>query len=794
MKHSKIFYLSFLIVMIIAPGVWSQYALEHDPPVFPIPQEAEYTDELFELNQETVVLLPEHPQQHDRFLAQLLVAELAELYDRVLETQYADGLSGRKNFILIGSVSNPLVREYAALHNIPVSSGNPGREGYFLEVSKAGAAILGSDEPGTFYGLQSLRQLINNSDAENIRCARIRDWPHMPFRGIHMYIPGPENIMFYKRFIRDFMAYFKYNKVILEVNGVMRFDRHPELNAGWVELRKDNLYTRRIKPLGINGDPNPASVHDNAGDGKVLDKDQVADIVNYARQFHIEVIPEIPSLSHSYYLLTRHRELAEIQEAEWPDAYCPLHPGSYDLYFDVLDEYIEVIRPEIISIGHDEWRMPMNICERCKGRDYSELFIQDVLKIHDYLSSRNIRTAMWGDHFVENHAGKGPQTRQVKETGFEYQKPGALTPEQVQEHILNDILILNWSWGLSHRTDEQNLKNATDFSDWGFEQVLGNFNLYDEYFEQRSRIKGMLGAQVSPWRTNNETLMSTRMNRMVGGANHLWSTHHSGREAYSRISQQRMPEIRMYLKGEKAPSRDNNPLTTLDITPAFNTTPSDRSQDIDFGLLKQGKVHSGKVAFTLANPPDIPGRYCATVVQNAGHSGSNATRSDAIPVDLDASSLIFLHACAHPTEVHDLLGWYRVIYEDGFEELVPVTYGVNIMEWHRWGVDPRTGEPDPRLMQLPPTGAERFVKLCYEADAVNCSGTPGKEMTFWAYEWRNPRFGIKIKEVLLEGSTFRNVSEKHSFARDGELIGDNAIALVALSCVTKRDPESSRAK
>ena len=82
----------------------------------------------------------------------------------------------------------------------------------------------------------------------------------------------------------------------------------------------------------------------------------------------------------------------------------------------------------------------------------------------------------------------------------------------------------------------------------------------------------------------------------------------------------------------------------------------------------------------------------------------------------------------------------------------------------------------------------------YEADAVNCSGNHDKEMTYWAYEWRNPRFGIKIKEIRLEGSSYRAQSTKLSTLRDGELIGDNAVALIALSCVTKRDNESSKAK
>jgi hypothetical protein len=794
MRREKINALSAILLTVILTATSLQAEPENHPPVYPIPQEAEYGNDFFGLNEQTVVLLPEHPDLRDSFLAHLLIAELAEQYDLSLGTETAAGLEGKTNYILLGAVSNPLVREYAEKHNIPASAVNPGHEGYFLHVGSKGAAVLGSDAEGAFYGLQSLRQLINNNEAEAIRHATIRDWPHMPFRGIHMYIPGPENIPFFKRFVRDFMAYYKYNKIILEVNAVMRFDRHPELNAGWLELRKDNRYTRRRKAEGIKGDPNQDSVHDNAGDGKVLDKEQVADLVDYARKFHIEVIPEIPSLAHSYYLLTRHRELAEIEEAEWPDAYCPLEPGSYELYFDVLDEYIEVIRPEVISIGHDEWRMPFNICEKCRGKEYSELFIGDVLKIHDYLGAKGIRTAMWGDHFVEDHAGKGLQTRRVESTGWEYQKPGALTPEQVMEHIPKDILILNWSWGLRGRTDEQNLKNATNFADWGFEQVLGNFNLYDEYFEHRSRIKGMLGAEVSPWRTNNEELMSTRMNRMLGGANHLWSTHHTGREVYSRIAQHHMPQIRVYLKGEKPPSMDGNPMKTLDISQALNTSPGDHPRDIDLGLLKQGNVTSGRVSFKLVNPSEVPGGHCANVVQNAGSSGSGATRSDIMPVGLDASSLVFLHSCAHPSEVHDLLGWYRVVYEDGFEELVPIIYGVNIMEWHRWGADPRTGEPDPRLKELPPTGAARFAKVCYEADAVNCSGTPDKEMTFWAYEWRNPRFGIKIKEVRLEGSKFRSESYKHSFARDGEPIPDNAIALAAISCVTKRDPASSAAK
>lgn len=771
-------FIASLIFLMFCPAITGQESKNDFPPVFPIPQQTEYMDEYFGLNENTVVLLPVDASDEDISLSQFLVSELAERHDLVLETRKVPDIAGMRNFILMGSVANPLIREYADEHNIPVSATDPGPEGYFLQVTGEGAAVMGSNDQGAFYGLQSLRQLINRQNAARIQYATIKDWPHMPFRGIHMYIPGPDNIVFFKRFVRDFLAYFKYNRIIMEVNAVMRFDRHPEVNAGWVELHKDMVYTRRISPRGPK-DENQDSVHDNAGDGKVLSKKQVADVVNYARQFNIEVIPEIPSLTHCYYLLTRHRELAEIEEAEWPDTYCPLEPGSYELYFDIVNEYIEVIRPEIISIGHDEWRMPVDVCEKCKGKDYTELFIQDVRKLHDYLSSKNIRTAMWGDHFVKSHRGQKLRSRSVQETGHTYQIPGALTPEQVKEHIPKDILILNWSWNYKHNED-----NVKHFHDWGFEQVLGNFWPHGEGYEHieqrsweyRSQLKGVLGAEVSPWRTFNETLYGTRIYRMTGSANHLWSSHYPDAEGYNRLIQNMMPEIRRFLKGEKPPSMENNPVQPLDISASFNTRKTDKPHDMDFELLQQENVITETAAFELADPAGKFGNFCATLVQNASNSGAEATRSKNIKVDMDASSLIFLHTCASRANHDDLLGWYRIIYEDGFEILVPVAYGVHIREWNLWKSDLQRNN------------------LCYESDIVNCSGSRESDMNFFTYEWRNPRFGIKIKEVRLEGSSYRNQSAKLSRVRDGELIADNAIALIALSCVTKRSDDSSRAE
>jgi len=63
-------------------------------------------------------------------------------------------------------------------------------------------------------------------------------------------VPGSENIAFFKRFLRDFMALYKFNKVIIELN-CMRLDRHPEVNAGWVEFARDLLYSRYNRTEGM---------------------------------------------------------------------------------------------------------------------------------------------------------------------------------------------------------------------------------------------------------------------------------------------------------------------------------------------------------------------------------------------------------------------------------------------------------------------------------------------------------------------------------------------------------------
>jgi len=808
--------------------------LFNSPMVYPSPREIELRKGFFEIGDEDGVVIgaPTEASEEDLKLARFWAAEVSDRHGIGLGTLRMDRLPEKgRRAILLGAMSNRLVRDACERLGLVEAVRGTGAEGYVLDVTRDLALVAGYDEAGAFRGLQSLRQLLSGGPVVGrrgrqapqalIRCARARDWPHLPFRGVRLYLPGRESIAFFKRFLRDFMALYKFNKIVIEVNAAMRLDRHPELNAGWLEFAKEMNYTRRLRPAGPGGQFQDSAHHDT-GDFGVIEKEEVADLVRYARDLHIEVIPEIPSLTHAYYLLTRRRDLAEIAAAEWPDTYCPLAPGTYDLLFDVMDEYIEVMRPKTVHIGHDEWRMPADVCPRCKDRDYRELLIEDIRRIHGHLAAKGIRTAMWGDHFIESVRGKGLQPKTTSE-GYSYRLPGALTPEQVKDRIPKDILVFNWFWdenGKGGRGEANDVK----LEEWGFEQVYGNMApaLGGQNYGRRTARRGVLGGAPSSWAASREFNFGKDMvYPFLGCAQLLWGVDWPPEDRLSQVVQSLMPVVRRNLSGKTAPSQDGDPVEPIDLSKSVSLLAGDGRFGFDPAQLCAGEVSVGEGRFVLpggkSRATSARGVLSVVVKKTALSPGAGAEAISTTPpaihdprstihdprftipsLNADVSSLLFLHACEFPAgnaraffsiynfaDSADLLGWYEVAYEDGLIETIPLRYGVNICEW-QWarGHDPAC--------------------LCYEADPVECGiggggdGGSGrgsadgsgraKSVTLWAYEWTNPRFGKTIKGIRLRGAAGFHPAQMPKEARGARGIPekDNAVYWAALSAVKAR--------
>lgn len=743
------------------------------PPIYPYPQTLEPRNSPLKLAEQTKILLPETPSASDRFLARFLSAELVDRYQLAVRCHQVDAIPSH-DFIVVGDAANPLIREACRRRNIDVETDLPGPEGYVLDVQPDGVVAAGRDFRGALHALQSVRQLLQTHDGQTvIGGVRVRDWPDKPFRGLRLYLPGKENLAFFRRFVRNVAVLLKYNTLVLEVNAAMRLDRHPELNAGWYELGRCLNYTRRDRPEGPGRQFQDSTHHDTADFG-LLEKDEVAGIVALAREHGMDVIPEVPSLTHAYYLLTRHRELAEVQAAEWPDTYCPLQEGAYDLLFDVFDEYLEVMKPETVHIGHDEWRMPMDVCPDCRGRDYRELFVADVTRIHAHLSERGVRTAMWGDHLLENVRGAEYRPA-ASPNGHEFRRPAGLTPEQVVRGIPKDILLLNWFWNAEAREGAD--ANERQLAEWGFEQVFGNLtpDIAQQNYDERRSLHGLLGGAPSSWAATTEAnIGKDLMETFVGCAELLWSCRSESRGERRRVAQALMPMLRRGLASEGLPSEHGEPVRPLDITACLNTALGERICGQTPPSLCGADAASGTRAFRLTRAAD--GRRAAAVACGPGTADFLPPRCTVARPQADVSSLLFLHAAACPAgnrkayfttynfaDSADLLGWYEVEYEDGFIATVPVRYGVNVLEWS-W-----TGDGD-------------GVSLCYQADPVLCSGEDDDTAVFWAYEWRNPRFGQSVREVRLAGAA--------PAAPDPPLHSEagNALVLLAVSVVPARTP------
>ena len=755
------------------------------PLIIPVPQEIRVTGEDFIVDETISIIVPENASEQDISLARALVRVLSDRYGVAILIRTGNAIPENGKSVVMGTVSNPLVNKYCSDNNLKLTEKRPGAEGYILHVKNNLVVVAGWDNPGAFFGLQSLRQLLHSGQGKIIKGVEVTDWPNLPFRGIRLYVPGPENIAFFKRFMRDFMALYKYNKVIMEVN-CMRLDRHPEVNAGWIEFSKALKYSRSNSTTGLHGEEKNSS-HYDAGDGYIIEKSEIKDMVDFAGQNYIEVIPEIPSLTHGYYLLTRHPELAEYPGDIWPDTYCPSNPASYDLMFDVYDEYIEVMKPQMVHIGHDEWwGAPMGLCPLCKGKDHSELFAQDVSRIHGYFAEKGIKTAMWGDYLLESVRGTLVQNR-VSSTGLKYQTPGAVRPDVVRKSIPKDILIFNWFW--DSRTKEM------DLHDFGFTQVYGNFTPTISDWDERITKFRLTGGAPSAWASTNEfTFGKDLILDFVGCANLLWSAHTINQLDMGEIVRQIMPSIRSGLKGTRIPSEDGDPVVPVDISAYLNITADTKVFGINMSSLKQGGIQSGTKLFNLASPAGISGNRLIAAGSYGKDKNPLPGSLNGIKIGEDVSSLIFLHACAIPSgnqksyfnipnffDSADLLGWYEIVYEDGLKEIIPIQYGVNILEWNPGGeksLDTKEGD----------TGSAQHA-YCYEADPVACSSEMNANpITFFSYEWVNPRFGKVIKEVNLHGSVNYQATQQDYGKVVTAPMNSNAIILAGISKVPKRTP------
>lgn len=227
------------------------------------------------------------------------------VYDKAFQNE-ADQLEGYLNEVFTGTIqqkqsSNASLNDGIFLIKMPDNS--MPKEAYRLEVAATGISILAAHQAGLFYGMQTIRQLIslNNikspSDKLSVKNAKISDQPRFDYRGLMLDVSRNFHDKETVLNILDLMAIYKLNKFHFHLTDDegwrIEIDGLPELTTVGAYRGHTTDESDKIFPFYASG-PN---AKDSYGSG-FYTKEDFIEILEYATERHIEVIPEIDMPGH----------------------------------------------------------------------------------------------------------------------------------------------------------------------------------------------------------------------------------------------------------------------------------------------------------------------------------------------------------------------------------------------------------------------------------------------------------------------------------------------------------------
>ena len=272
----------------------------------------------------------------------------------------------------------------------------PSPESYTLSVTPQQILIRATSGAGLFYGMQTLLQLAQPSGAGSysIASVEIEDTPRFAYRGLMLDVSRHFST---KEFIKkqiDALAYYKINRLHLHLTDA----------AGWrLEIKKYPLLTEfaawRTDPTWKqwwNGGRKYVRFDAPGAYGGYYTQDDIREILEYARQHYITVIPEIEMPSHSEEVLAAYPQLSCSGEPYKNSDFCVGNEETFTFLENVLTEVMDLFPSEYIHIGGDEaGKSAWKTCPKCQKRMKDE-HLANVDELQSYLIHRI-------EKFLNNH-------------------------------------------------------------------------------------------------------------------------------------------------------------------------------------------------------------------------------------------------------------------------------------------------------------------------------------------------------------------------------------------------------
>ncbi|MBT1699670.1 family 20 glycosylhydrolase [Fulvivirgaceae bacterium PWU4] len=390
--------------------------------------------------------------------------------------------SSDKNKIVLSTVNDPAL----------------GKEGYKLSVNDNGAVIQANSGAGLFYGTQSLLQLFTGTETPFVE---ITDYPRFAYRGLHldvgrhMFPPA-----FIKKYI-DLLAHHKMN----------RFHWHLTEDQGWrIEIKKypklqEVAAYRKETVIGhaATRTRGEKKQYDGQRYGGYYTQEEVKDIVKYAADRHVTVIPEIELPGHAQAALAAYPNLGctggpyetATTWGVFNDVFCAGKEETFTFLQDVFNEVLPLFPSTYIHIGGDECpKTRWKECPHCQKRmeteklkDTHELQSYFIQRMEKYLNSKGRQIIGW-DEILEG--GLAPNATVMSWRGEE----GGIAAAR-QNH---DVIMTPGNWCYFDHYQDTTKKEplaiggyTTVKEVYGYEPVPPQLN--------ETEAKHVLGAQGNVW-------------------------------------------------------------------------------------------------------------------------------------------------------------------------------------------------------------------------------------------------------------------------------------------------------
>lgn len=461
----------------------------------------------------TIIPQPVSLQMHEgqfSFSSQTqIIAGKTEMHEAEMLNFYLEKIYG---FTL--SVKNKLIADKNAIV-LKHKKSSDRKDGYQLEVGANKIEITSAGNEGLFYGIQSVLQLLPDSKSDfsnhstSIPQLSISDYPRFQYRGMHLDVGRHFfDVNYIKKYL-DYMAFHKFNN----------FHWHLTEDQGWrIEIKRYPKLTeigsyRNGTIIGRY----PGTGNDNTRYGGFYTQEEIKEVVKYAMDRHINVIPEIELPGHASAAIAAYPELScfpnedtkipanaawagskagkQVQQT-WGVFEDIFAPTEYTFKFleNVLDEVMVLFPSKYIHIGGDEapktaWKrseFAQKLIKEKRLKDEHGLQSYFIQRIEKYLNSKGRKIIGW-DEILEG--GLAPNATVMSWRGEE----GGIAAAK-QNH---DVMMTPNSYCYFDHSQTKNEDSVTIGGFLPLEKVYGYEPLPKEL--SVSEQKHILGAQANLW-------------------------------------------------------------------------------------------------------------------------------------------------------------------------------------------------------------------------------------------------------------------------------------------------------